>query len=212
MKTLYIIRHGETEYNRKGMVQGSGIDAPLNENGRKQAAAFFEAYKAVKFDKVYTSNLKRTVETVQGFLDLGLPTEALSDLREISWGRQEGVAFTPETSTEYQAICEQWIEGNLDAKIEGGENPIEVEARLAKGFEYITSQPNEDTVLICVHGRVIRILMCWMLGIPLSEMDMFRHTNTGLYLVTFDNGEYTIEQMNEVSHLEGVDFTISSGR
>lgn len=212
MKTLYIIRHGETEYNKKGMVQGSGIDAPLNENGRKQAQAFFEAYKDVKFDKVYTSNLKRTVETVQGFLDLGLPTEALADLREISWGRQEGVAFTPETSTEYQYICEQWAEGNLEAKIEGGENPIEVEARLAKGFEYITNQPKEDTVLVCVHGRVIRILMCWMLGIPLSEMDMFRHTNTGLYLVTFEHGEYTIEQMNEVAHLEGVEFTMSSGR
>lgn len=186
------------------MVQGSGIDAPLNDRGEKQAAAFFEAYKHISFDKIYTSSLVRTRQTVQSFIDLGIPVESLKDLREISWGRQEGVAFTPETSTEYQQICQSWIDGDLEAKIDGGESPREVAERLAKGFEYIVSQPNEDTVLVCVHGRVIRILMCWMLNRPYSEMDQFKHTNTGLYIMNWDGAKYELEIANQVEHLASV--------
>ena len=204
MKKLYIIRHGETEYNRKGMVQGSGINAPLNDTGEKQAEAFYEAYKNITFDKIYTSSLIRTQQTVQRFIDQGIPSEALADLREISWGRQEGKAFTPETSTEYQRVCQRWTAGELETKIDGGENPIEVSERLARGFEYIVSQPEEETVLVCVHGRVIRILMCWMLNYPLSYMDNFKHTNTGLYLVNWTGEQYSLEIANEVGHLEVV--------
>lgn len=205
LKTFYIIRHGETEYNRKGMVQGSGIDAPLNDTGQQQAEAFYQAYKGVGFDKVYTSNLIRTQQTVQKFLDRPLPHEALKDLREIGWGIQEGVEFTPETTTGYQQICDEWNKGNCDVKIEGGESPIEVTERLKRAFEYISSQPGEETVLICVHGRLIRILMCWMLGQPLCEMDQFDHTNTGLYKVTYSEAEgYQLVTQNEVSHLQAI--------
>ena len=60
VKDIYLIRHGETEYNRKGVVQGSGIDADLNELGQKQAEAFFAHYQDLPIDKIYTSALKRT--------------------------------------------------------------------------------------------------------------------------------------------------------
>lgn len=203
MKKLYIIRHGETEYNRKGMVQGSGIDSPLNETGERQADAFYEAYKNVPFQKVYTSNLIRTQQTVQKFIDRGIPSEALTDLREISWGMQEGVAFTPETSTVYQQICEAWTAGDLEAKIDGGETPLEVASRQQKAIDHILSQ-SEELVLICIHGRAMRIMMCWMTGRPLYEMDRFEHTNTGLYVVNYEDGTFAIEVSNETSHLEPV--------
>ena len=82
------------------MVQGSGIDAPLNETGLQQAEAFYQKYKNMSFDKIYVSNLIRTEQSVQKFIDKGIPYESLDDLREISWGIQEGVAFTPETSND----------------------------------------------------------------------------------------------------------------
>ncbi|MBE7179132.1 MAG: histidine phosphatase family protein, partial [Mucilaginibacter polytrichastri] len=71
-KTLYIIRHGETELNKKGIVQGRGINASLNETGKRQAREFFEAYQDVPFDRIYTSTLQRTHQTVQHFIDKGL--------------------------------------------------------------------------------------------------------------------------------------------
>ncbi len=202
MKKLYIIRHGETEYNKLGMVQGSGIDAPLNETGELQAKAFYQAYHHIPFQKIYTSNLGRTQQTVQKFINQGIPYEALADMREISWGSQEGVAFTPESSTEYQRICESWTQGDLTAKIQNGENPLEVAERQKRAMDYILSQPNENPVLICIHGRAIRIMMCWMLNYPLSHMDHFEHTNTGLYLVNWTGSQFSIELFNETSHLE----------
>lgn len=184
-----------------GMVQGSGINAPLNETGEKQAEAFYQAYKDLKFDKIYVSNLIRTEQSVQKFIDAGTPYEVLSDLREISWGIQEGVAFTAETSTIYQQTAKAWRSGNIDARIEGGETPEEVARRQKKAFEYILSQPNEESILICTHGRAMRILFCWMLNYPLSHMDNFGHTNTGLYVVIYNDGQYRIDLLNKTDHL-----------
>ena len=72
-----MIRHGETEYNRQGIVQGSGIDADLNETGRNQAEAFYQKYKDIPFDKVYTSALVRTHQTVEKFIEAGIPHEII---------------------------------------------------------------------------------------------------------------------------------------
>ena len=68
IKTIYLIRHGETDFNRQGVVQGSGVDSDLNELGQAQAEAFFQAYQHIPFDKVYTSALKRTHQSVKKFL------------------------------------------------------------------------------------------------------------------------------------------------
>ena len=51
-KTFYFIRHGQTDLNLKGIVQGRGVDSPLNDNGFKQAQAFYDAYKDIPFDKI----------------------------------------------------------------------------------------------------------------------------------------------------------------
>jgi len=89
-KTIYLIRHGETEFNRRGVVQGSGIDSDLNELGFLQARAFFDTYQDIEFDKIYTSKLRRTVQSVQEFINVGIPYEQFEGLNEISWGEKEG--------------------------------------------------------------------------------------------------------------------------
>ena len=89
-RLIYIIRHGETEYNRLGIVQGSGINEPLNEKGIWQANRFFESYKKINFTKIYTSKLIRTQQTIQPFINAGHEFEAHAGLNEISWGIFEG--------------------------------------------------------------------------------------------------------------------------
>src|SRR5580704_6907223 len=97
-KTLYIVRHGQTDLNKRGIIQGRGMDTNLNDEGRRQAALFFNAYKTVPFDKIYISELKRTQQSVQPFIDLGIPYEKLSGLDELAWGVYEGQPHTPETA------------------------------------------------------------------------------------------------------------------
>jgi probable phosphoglycerate mutase len=204
-KKIYLVRHGQTDYNLKGVVQGSGIDAPLNWNGHKQASAFFEAYKNVPFEKVFYTGLQRTKQSVQGFLDLGIPHEAVPELNEISWGRYEGVPMTPEENNYYTDMLERWASGDLDYAIEGGESPVLVAKRLRKGIDHILRQP-ERTILICMHGRAMRVLLSLLLGYDLRYMDTFLHRNLGLYILNQSElGFFRIEKYNCGEHLKDLD-------
>ncbi|EON76433.1 phosphoglycerate mutase-like protein [Lunatimonas lonarensis] len=187
-KKIYIVRHGQTDYNLRGVVQGSGIDAPLNETGRKQAAAFFEQNRHIPFDLVYYSGLIRTKQSIQPFLEMGIPGLSLPDLNEISWGKYEGIPMDENGHQHYQTMLNRWSEGQLDYRIEGGESPLEVSHRLSRAIDHITGNGGEN-ILVCMHGRAIRILMCLLLGKPLHEMDYFQHQNLCCYQLDYKGGD-----------------------
>lgn len=200
-KKIYLVRHGQTDFNLQNIVQGSGVDSSLNDRGRAQAQAFFNKYKDIPFDKVYTSALKRTRESVQSFIDLGLPVESFAGLNEISWGTKEGFPITPEEDQYYHYMLRQWQLGDTTLRIEGGESPDEVVKRMKPVLQHIMDQTDEKTVLICMHGRAIRILMCIILNYPLKSMDMFEHENLGLYLLNYSGSFFNVELYNDTAHL-----------
>lgn len=200
-KKIYLIRHGQTDFNLRGIVQGSGINSSLNDFGWSQARAFYAAYHEISFDKVYTSVLVRSQESVKGFIDLGIPYEALVGLNEISWGTKEGQAITLEEDAYYHNMLRNWREGDTSHKIEGGESPEDVVLRIKPAVEHILRQTDEQTILVCMHGRAIRILLCYLLNLPLKNMDMFEHQNLGLYLLDYTAGKFTIEKYNDLTHL-----------
>src|ERR1700748_3843766 len=147
IKTLYIVRHGQTDLNKQGIVQGRGRNTDLNDEGRQQARQFYEAYKAVPFDKIYISSLKRTQQSVQQFIDLGIPYEKLSGLDELGWGIYEGQAPTPDNRAAFHQMALDWQSGLLDKKFEGGESPNEVNLRQQEALKIILSRTEEKTVL-----------------------------------------------------------------
>jgi broad specificity phosphatase PhoE len=204
IKKIYLIRHGQTDFNLQGIVQGSGVDSSLNALGRRQAAAFFENYKDIPFDKVYTSNLKRSIESVQGFLDLGLPHERHSGLNEINWGTREGSRITPEEDAYYHRLLQTWTEGETSLCIEGGESPDLVAARQRPFIDLMLSRPEEETVLVCMHGRAMRILLSQILRYPLRCMDQFEHQNLCLYQLEYTGSMFTVKRFCDVSHLSEV--------
>ncbi|TXI68927.1 MAG: histidine phosphatase family protein [Cyclobacteriaceae bacterium] len=203
-KKIYLIRHGQTDFNLKGIVQGSGVDSSLNAKGMAQARAFFEMYKHIPFDRIYTSTLKRTRESVMGFIELGIPTESLSGLNEISWGTKEGQPITPEEDKYYHWMLDQWRLGNTHERIEGGESPEDVVKRQAVALKHVLAKPNEEQILICMHGRAIRILLCQLLNYPLKSMDMFEHENLCLYLLEQTGSHFTVRKYNDTLHLKNL--------
>jgi probable phosphoglycerate mutase len=203
-KKIYLVRHGQTDFNMRGIVQGSGIDSSLNEEGQSQAKAFFEHYRDVPFDRIYTSGLKRTVQTVQSFIDTGVPYESLTGLNEISWGNKEGQKITPEEDAYYHWMLRQWQEGKTSLKIEGGESPDDVAARQRPALDHILARKEERNVLICMHGRAIRIVLCQLLNYPLKSMDMFEHVNLCLYLLSQTDTMFSVEKYNNTDHLVGL--------
>ncbi len=199
-KKIYLIRHGQTDFNLKGIVQGSGVDSDLNSTGRQQAEAFYAKYKDIPFQKIYTSALIRTHQSVSKFISVGIPHETEKALNEISWGLWDGKLPTSEMNSVYWQIVNRWKEGDLEAKIEGGETPIEVEERLAPMVQRLL-QEDESPVLVCMHGRAMRILLAMLTGQSLAVMDSFPHENLCLYLLEVVDGQAVIVAQNDLGHL-----------
>jgi broad specificity phosphatase PhoE len=203
-KTIYLIRHGETDFNRQGVVQGSGVDSDLNDLGQAQAEAFFQKYQDVPFSKVYTSALKRTHQSVKKFLEKNLNWEQHHGLNEISWGVREGKIPNNRDNEYYKILIDSWIEGKTDMPSEGGESPQDVISRQKPVIDLILSRPEEHTILVAMHGRAIRILLTLLLERPLHEMDTFDHANLCLYklIYDYDTSKFTAELVCDVSHLD----------
>jgi broad specificity phosphatase PhoE len=202
LKTIYLIRHGQTDLNLRRIVQGSGVDAPLNATGWAQAEAFLAAYGHIPFDRVYTSVLQRAIQSVQGFLDLGIPHTATAALNEISWGRYEGIEATPDEHSHYMNAVRRWADGAVDDRLEGGESPAEVATRqqpfLAELFGDTTPA---GTYLVSMHGRAMRILLTQLLRYPLAEMDSFPHENLALYELIHTGTLVQVRRFNDQRHL-----------
>lgn len=196
---LYIIRHGETDFNRKGIVQGRGVNSDLNEMGIQQARSFYKAYHHIPFDRIYTSSLKRTHQTVESFINKGIEWLKFEELDELDWGINEGRESTAEMKAEFQMLTRKWMEGELHLKFPGGESPLEVNARQKIAVQKILAEPVENA-LVCMHGRAMRLMLCELLQQPLSNMDTFPHSNVTLYRLKYHGDKFEMLDFNNTDH------------
>lgn len=203
MRRLYFIRHGETDFNLQNIVQGGGVDSDLNATGQRQGDLFFQRYQSVHFDKVYCTQLKRTYQTVQPFEGLGHEIHRLPELNELGWGVIEGQEASEEVVKKFKQINDCWNSGDLNACIEGGESPIQCWNRARTGIDHILAElPPNGKALVCIHGRISRIILSELTGYGMAYMNHFPHHNTALNLVRFHSkNRCIIERMNDLSHL-----------
>ena len=199
-KTIYFIRHGQTELNRLNIVQGSGVDSELNDYGRQQARSFFNYYQNLNFDVIITSALKRTYQTVEPFFGRNIPHESWAEINEINWGVHEGKPSEPWMIKAYKEMVAEWAVGNFDASLQGGESARQLMDRLNRFLENVKTRP-EQSVLVCTHGRTLRCLMCLVKGQHLREMESYSHSNTGLFKVHWEAPIFKVELENDTRHL-----------
>jgi probable phosphoglycerate mutase len=204
IKTIYLIRHGQTDFNKMGIVQGCGVDTDLNETGLWQAQRFFEAYSHLSFDPIFVSQLKRTHQTVAPFVENNNTVKKIvPELDEINWGVMEGLVPTPESSARFHAMVASWRTGNLHEAVEGGETPLALFERQNLGLETIEAHISDKPALVCMHGRAMRSFLCLMTGHPLHLMDDFEHNNVCLYVLQkqLHESHYRIVLHNCTAHL-----------
>ncbi len=198
-KTLYFVRHGETDYNRMKIVQGRGVDAPLNETGIMQARAFYDHYHHVPFEAVFTSTLIRTHQTVEPFIHKSGRWIVSPDIDEIGWGTHEGRKGTPAMLQRYDEMIREWQRGNLDASLPDGESAASLYHRISRFLKELTRR-TETNILVCTHGRTLRCLMCIWKNEPPGNMELYDHANTGVFKLKWD-GRFHLLSENDTAHL-----------
>ncbi|KAJ3016672.1 UNVERIFIED_CONTAM: hypothetical protein HDU68_012095 [Siphonaria sp. JEL0065] len=178
IKRVYLIRHGETDANATGIMQGSGVNLPLSEKGKQQAFLLGNRFEHTPVDVIVVSTLRRTTETAM-YIKKFHPNARIVELKElveISWGELEAKPPTKHITD----LWRDWENGVFDAAAPGGESPIEVERRAVPALYNVirNSLPEEKHIAIVIHGRLIRIILASILRNDLSYMNTFHHANT----------------------------------
>ncbi len=179
---LFLFRHGETDWNREGRLQGH-TDTPLNATGLAQAEALAERLRAHRLDAVVSSDLARAWTTGQIVAEgLGIPLIREPGLRETHIGEAEGL-FWPEVKSRFgEALTERWFTDD-DAAFPGGETGLETRSRgLAALRRFVDEQPYRR-IGVSTHGAMVRQLMKHALppGSPPA-----RTRNTVLYMLRYE--------------------------
>lgn len=197
---IFIARHGQTDYNRRGLLQGRGIDAPLNETGFRQADQLSSYLNGYDADALFSSSLVRTWQTAEPLRKAkNLDIVRETDLDEMDFGDFEGKPYL-DAAKELDTIQNFWKRGELDVPVPGGESPRQVFDRANSAFHAIADKFSGTNLVMVLHGRLIRILVSEWLGMGLKNMHKIEHQNAGINQLVYD-GSFKAIYLNKTDHL-----------
>jgi len=197
---LILIRHGETEWNRIGRCQGVA-DIALNQNGKKQIKELASSLKAESISAVYSSDLKRALETAREIASHHkLTVNVEKDLREMDQGELEGLKFQ-EIRERYDHVLKEWRESPETLKLPKGESLTELQERALRVFNKILARHSGETVVTVSHNLTITTLLCKFTGVGLKGFRNFNLQAACKNLIVCREDGIEIEVLNDVSHL-----------
>ena len=172
MPPLFLIRHGESSWNTLGLAQGHNDQARLTRRGRRQAAAAAERFRGHPVRALYSSDLRRALETATAFSEvLGLPVLADARLRERSLGVLEGTASAA-ISPAVIGLDDGRV-ADPDIKPAGGESVRDLYWRGAAFCDALATAVDDGAagdVVVVAHGGTLRVLRAYLNGVPVEEM------------------------------------------
>ncbi len=202
---LFLVRHGETDFNRQHIVQGRGVNVPLNDLGRQQAAALARRASGLGLDAVFASTLQRAGETARIVAAAIGRTEIheLADLEEMSWGIHEGQPRSPELKIAFSEMRRRWDSGEYEYAVEQGESVYDVQRRGVSAVRRIVTAHAGQRVLVVTHGRFLRIVLASLLTeYGLAHMEKLDHRNTSVNHLVFVEGRFEARLLDNIDHLE----------
>ena len=202
---LCLIRHGETTWNAEKRLQGH-TNIPLNAKGETQARQMAQALKDTRFtfDVLYTSDLKRAVDTAAALVQLfGVVAKVDSNLRERHFGALQGLSIN-EAPLLRPDIWQAHISRDLDHELEGGESIRQFALRVQRALDRIEEQHPGKTVLMVSHGGTLDMMYRMASNQALSTQRVASVPNVSLNWLThrLDSG-WVVEQWADISHLKG---------
>jgi broad specificity phosphatase PhoE len=183
MAKLWLVRHGQTNWNVEGRWQGQA-NPPLNTTGCEQAQALVNELTDVKFEAIYSSDLQRAFETALAVArDKGLPVQVDLRLREINLGAWEGMLGS-EIAQKYPVLWSERENNPLNSHSPGGESVMELAQRIIPVISDISAKYLRGSVLIVSHGLALAVFLCHIHGLPLKQA--FEQIPENVRLITVD--------------------------
>jgi broad specificity phosphatase PhoE len=194
--TIYVVRHGETDWNQQGRVQGS-TDNSLNAKGLEQAAAVASQLGNISIDHIYSSGLTRAIQTADAFKGKA-PITPQSMLNERSFGVYEGKVE--------KDVAKDWSPrlASLNDDMDGGESLASIANRVGSATREIVERHPGGTILIVAHGGVNPLVIGELIGLaPEKAIKEIRQSNDEVYkLEIFKPGSFNIWKLIPTSKLD----------
>lgn len=197
---LYLIRHGETDWNVENRYQGQ-IDSTLSDRGRVQTERLAEALAQVPLQAVYSSPLSRARETAQVVAAVhGLPVVTLDGLREVGMGEWEGLT-EQEITARFGDVLTARRRDPERVTPGGGESLVALQARGLDTVRQIVARHPGGTVAVVAHGGLNKTILLALLGAPLGRYWTIRQDNGAINVLEFDARGARVQLLNETAHL-----------
>jgi len=195
---ITLIRHGETELNRLRVIQGT-IPGVLTEQGKLQAELLRQRLSRERFQRAYSSDLKRTAETTAIVTRPHRISISFTPLlRERCFGVFQGRPFS-----EYDEWSEAQTVPLWEIQPSGGESFIDVEERAAAFLDMVSEEHKGEHILVSAHGLFNQVLIKVALGLSWHEALSLKQSNTCVNVLSLDDsGKMGALAVNCVSHLQ----------
>ena len=199
---FYLIRHGETDWNKGGRYQGcTNID--LNEAGREQARLLGRRFEYLPLDHVYVSPLNRAVETAEQVAKAhGLTPIVDEHFKEINFGEWEGHTIQ-ELSEKYGRAYTDFFKDPFDHPVPGEGSFQNAMKRAIEGFEALEKKHKGENIAIVSHGGLLRVMLVGLLGMGDEFYRKTWMTNTSVTMLdVMEDGRRLLMTLNDKAHLE----------
>lgn len=201
MTRIILTRHGQTDWNREERFRGR-TDVALNETGFVQAELTGRCIQS-RWNPaaVYTSPMSRAVKTGEIIAaPLGLKVHPLHNLNDMNYGEWQGLT-ADQVREQWGDLLNAWYHAPQLVQFPGGESLVDVLARTSKALQDITQQHPSADVVIVGHDNINRVMLLFMLGLPLSRYWHLVQKNCAINLIEFVDNDFVVVSMNETGHL-----------
>ena len=204
MMKIILIRHGLTEWNMLGRMQGSS-DVQLSQEGIHQARLLAAHFPFKTVDAIYSSPLNRAQTTAKILAEkFNLQLQIVPGLRETSFGDWEGMSLRDIAKLDPENF-EKFFMQPTELKIPNAETFQQTQERAMDAIQKIIDKyfdAENSHIVIVAHGAINRTILCGFLDIPINKMWSIAQFNTAVNILREDDGNWIVELMNGTAHLE----------
>ena len=203
MTRFFLIRHGQTGWNREARFRGR-VDIELDDAGMRQAEAAAERLAQCGAAAVYSSPLKRALMTAEPIARrIGLEVSPLEGINDMDFGVWEGRSVD-EVREQDKELFDIWRKDPDRVRIPGGETLEEVRDRVAATVDDLAARHDDGTVLLVTHRVVCKVLLCHLLGLDNSHFWQIAQDTAAVSLFYTGGGRSTVSLVNDTCHLKGL--------